>query len=155
MKWESRTLQLTGTAQEPSRDLLAALLRRAQLHCRRRGKLWSWRDSRSGGLLSMQCNALQIRSRSVLALCPAGGKEIFCRVSFMLMSPVGRMGPGAFISHANVAEGVCDLLWDPEKCGCKEQGQPAFICILMKRTYCMQISFVCLRADHSSTSEDP
>jgi len=26
-----------------------------------------------------------------------------------------------------------------------EQGQPAFICVLMKRTYCMQISFVCLR----------
>lgn len=106
MKWESRTLQLTEAAQEPSRDLLAALLRRAQLHCLRRGKLWSGRDRRSGGLQSMQCSVLQIRSSSVLALCPAGGKEIFCRVSFMLTSPVGRMGPGAFISHANIAESL-------------------------------------------------
>ena len=143
MKWESRTPQLTEAAQEPSRDLLlAALLCRALLHCHRRGKHWSWRENRSGGLQSMQCNVLQIRSSSVLALCPAGGKEIVCRISFMLTSAVGRMGPGAFISHANVAERVCDLLWDPEKCGCN-RARPA--CLLMKRTYCMQISFVCLR----------
>lgn len=107
----------------------------------------------------MQCNVLQIRSSSVLALCPAGGKEIVkeivCRISFMLTSAVGRMGLGAFISHANVAERVCDLLWDPEKCGCN-RARPACLHLRSHEENILHADQLCVpQADHSSTSEDP